>query len=253
MKRRDGDDDEAGAEAKRSRLESELPLASFRVDPISRFGENACPTYGKPIELGAYSLDWNGAFHDDARCRKVYEPPPTEKPIAFDLSVGYDEFVSKNEDEKHYLNPILKWIRRKDAKDSARGRKVPYDVVTWRGQLTRMMCTPYERREPWAMAATLFDGTVYVAEFETKAARKRRREATDRMKLMCYWGRKFEDYVSHMESSGDDSTTKKKPVNEMEAYCSVASTKFGDIRILMSGEVDCYEKARNGGPLVTYG
>eukprot|EP00118_Oscarella_pearsei_P004300 m.18146 g.18146 ORF g.18146 m.18146 type:complete len:395 (+) comp27606_c0_seq2:157-1341(+) len=221
---------------------------SFPVHPISQFC-GSFPTYKQPKELGSYSLDWDRQFHDDQRCRKVYTPPEPGKPVNFDLSEGYKAFVGKDEDEKHYLNPILTWItanrsqingsRKLSETQVTSEDTLPYDVITWRGQLTRMMCTPYERRDPWAMVATLYNKTLYIAEIDTKESKERRENATERSKLMCYWGRRFEDYVSHFE--GTEGKV-KRPVNDMQAFCSVVSTKLEGVRILMSGEVDCYEK-----------
>ena len=42
------------------------------------------------------------------------------------------------------------------------------DFITWRGHLTKIMCTPYETRESWQMAATLHNETIYISEVETK-------------------------------------------------------------------------------------
>ena len=48
------------------------------------------------------------------------------------------------------------------------------------------------------MAATFFNGTVYISEVETEKARLDRINRPERQKEMCYWGYKFEDYVTSM-------------------------------------------------------
>lgn len=36
------------------------------------------------------------------------------------------------------------------------------DFVCYRGILTKIMCTPYTRNEPWELGATLYKGSMYV-------------------------------------------------------------------------------------------
>ena len=62
--------------------------------------------------------------------------------------------------------------------------------------LTKLLCTPYNKTEPWKMAATLCDGTIYFNEIETKEKREREANQTPREREMCYWGYKFEDYMT---------------------------------------------------------
>lgn len=62
--------------------------------------------------------------------------------------------------------------------------------------LSKMLCSLYNHQEPWKAAATLHNGTIYLQEIETEE--KRRQEATmpPQQKATCYWGLKFEDYVT---------------------------------------------------------
>ena len=70
------------------------------------------------------------------------------------------------------------------------------DFVTWRGHLTKMLCTPYENREPWKMAATRFNDTIYISEVETEKAKRDRINQSPKHHEMCYWGYKFENYLT---------------------------------------------------------
>lgn len=76
-----------------------------------------------------------------------------------------------------------------------------YDFVTWRGHLTKLLTTPYETREGWQLAATKFNGTIYISEVETEAARVERENRPERNKEMMYWGYKFEQYTCAGKSS----------------------------------------------------
>ena len=79
------------------------------------------------------------------------------------------------------------------------------DFVSWRGHFTKFLCTPYETREPWQMAACKFNGTIYISEVETEFARNQRLNRTDMQNEMCYWGYKFEDYMTESLSRGMNS------------------------------------------------
>lgn len=45
------------------------------------------------------------------------------------------------------------------------------------------------------MAATKFRGTVYLYAFDTENDRKRKAKETEFQDRMCFWGRKFEQYI----------------------------------------------------------
>lgn len=45
------------------------------------------------------------------------------------------------------------------------------------------------------LAVTRFNGTIYVSEVETEAARMERQNRTERHREMMYWGYKFEQYI----------------------------------------------------------
>ena len=63
--------------------------------------------------------------------------------------------------------------------------------------LTKMLCSPYNRTEPWKVAATLHNGSIYLSEIETEESKKREEKMTPREHEMCYWGLKFEDYLTN--------------------------------------------------------
>ena len=63
--------------------------------------------------------------------------------------------------------------------------------------ITKMMCSPYNKTEPWCVAATRHNGTIYLSEIETEEAKEHTRNQTPRMEQMCYWGLKFEDYITN--------------------------------------------------------
>ncbi|KAG8448621.1 hypothetical protein GDO86_015633 [Hymenochirus boettgeri] len=118
-------------------------------------------------------------------------------------------------------------------------RPVDRDFVTWRGHLTKILCTPYETQEGWLLAVTLFKGTFYISEQETVAACKKRKERTPEQEKLMYSGYKFENYIcaDSLESGPDKCAV----VNTNEAFCSVLLARLSSHSLLIAGEVDCID------------
>ena len=70
------------------------------------------------------------------------------------------------------------------------------NFIAWRGILTKMLCTMYNHQEPWKVAATLYKGTIYLQEIETEEKRQQEAAMPEHQRATCYWGLKFEDYVT---------------------------------------------------------
>ena len=70
------------------------------------------------------------------------------------------------------------------------------DFISWRGHFTKFLTTPYEKKEPWKMAVTKCNGTIFISEVETEKGKNDRLKRPPRQQEMCYWGYKFEDYVT---------------------------------------------------------
>ncbi|KAG0011361.1 Dom-3 Z, partial [Entomortierella chlamydospora] len=75
---------------------------------------------------------------------------------------------------------------------STKGSMTRADFVCYRGILTKIMCTPYTRNEPWELGATLYKGTIYIEEHVTPEKRSAALGTSERHKLMSYWGYRFE-------------------------------------------------------------
>ena len=75
-------------------------------------------------------------------------------------------------------------------------RNLNTDFVCWRGLLTKLLCTPYENREDWIMAVTLFNGTYYLCEFDTESKVQREQTKTEKHDVICCGGWKFEQYLT---------------------------------------------------------
>jgi len=70
------------------------------------------------------------------------------------------------------------------------------DFVCFRGLLTVLMRTPYEKNEDWIICATKWKGTIFLCAKETERKRISEEQMTDRDKQFSSWGFKFEQYMS---------------------------------------------------------
>nr|XP_047135785.1 decapping and exoribonuclease protein-like isoform X2 [Hydra vulgaris] len=212
----------------------------FYVAPIDKFSGYA-PLYRQPIEFGHFSLDSNRCYHNNAKQLRYYKPPKSEIKLNFDLKLGYDNCILRNEDNKEGLDNLLKWLQDNkklfsNGKEIAKNNSLNTDFVTWRGHLTKILCAPYENNEPWKMAATLFNGTIYISEVETEKAKFDRSNRSPKHQEMCYWGYKFESYLTESMQEQQDLNP---VVNTNEAFCSVVRTRLNKNSIICGAEVDC--------------
>ncbi|XP_071508160.1 decapping and exoribonuclease protein-like [Diadema antillarum] len=225
------------------------------IEPIRRF-QIPYPSFRDPTEIGHFSLDADRRVHCDARFLEFYTPPKDPRKTYFNLRKGYKDFIDRDDDEKDRLNSLTTWMLKKrnvisrpaESQESSEAegkrnnegqmQRLNADFVTSRGHMTKFLCTPYENREGWAMAVTLFRGTYYISEVETEENRRQREAMSEKEKEMTFWGYKFEQYVT----SDDGRTTSvdtSKPVNCNEAFCCVVQTKLGSHSLIYNGEVDC--------------
>jgi RAT1-interacting protein len=172
------------------------------------------------------------------------------------------ELASIMQSEK--LDKMLEWIVMNKAPFVVDDQSTPLqslstDFVCFRGLLTTLMCTPYEKREDWEFVALKYKETIYLCSIETEQKRLQEQHKNDRQKQMASWGYKFEqfilsDSISEDEDNLFDEAKKKevefndsgnapsmpnvKPVNENEEFCCVFRSRLGGHSIVYGAEVD---------------
>ncbi|XP_030053194.1 decapping and exoribonuclease protein isoform X1 [Microcaecilia unicolor] len=206
----------------------------------------AFPFYKQPLEVGRFSLDATRNFFNDSRQLRYYSPPPPGDSPQFDLRDGYrDRYVKRDDSIKERLDHLLQWIQQNQSvlragaasSETTTSSWLNKDFVTWRGHLTKVLTTPYEKQEGWLLAVTHFRGTYYISEVETEAARRQREERTAAQEELMYMGYKFEQYLCAATPGGIPDTG--GVVNTNEAFCTVVQTKLNGHSLLFAGEVDC--------------
>lgn len=74
--------------------------------------------------------------------------------------------------------------------------RVPTDFVCFRGLLTMLMCTPYEKNDDWIICATKWKGIIFLCARETDKKLRYKEQMTDKDRQFTSWGYKFEQYMS---------------------------------------------------------
>ncbi|XP_068674928.1 decapping and exoribonuclease protein-like [Montipora foliosa] len=250
-------------QAKKARSNASKTKSSFTVSPIEAF-RGELPFYRQPTEVGCFSLDDKRSFHDDNRQLRLFSPPHN---INFDLRAGYKDFVKRDDGEKEGLEHLLQWTNRHKEKfeiihsptsERFAREKPPLpslhtDFITWRGHLTKIMCTPYEKRDSWQMAATLYNGTIYISEVETEENRHKRENMEEKHKEMCYWGYNFESFVTspldkNSKLQNGKGKAGKYANNDSEAFITVIRTRLDKHSLVFGAEVDCCAEKNGAAP-----
>ncbi|KAJ3091022.1 decapping endonuclease targeting mRNA [Quaeritorhiza haematococci] len=226
-------------------VETASPLDAFPVESLTRF-QKRCASYQQPTEVGYFSYDEHRKLHlfSDKELKYYYQPEPNAN-----LNEGYPQLFTKRDDSiPEHLDSLLECLTAVNQRAEQGGKpSIQPKFCTWRGIMTKIMCTPYLQNDAWELGATRYKGTIYIEEHETDERKQRKYGETDRDKLMTYWGYKFESLstVSKPPSSitGPDDPEllerRRQPVNTNIQYCSVFNTKLGQNSILMGAEVDC--------------
>ncbi|CEP09637.1 hypothetical protein [Parasitella parasitica] len=245
---------------KKRKLDS---LPSFRLEANECY-QGSFPVYKQPQEITSYSIDHERRVWFDnremvgytshyvahkhprsfnhKRRQKYYYPPTGMKK---DLNIGYDKMIQRDESIPEHIDTLLDALTDANAKQPS-DNQITADIITWRGIMTKIMCTPYSRNEPWELRATKHNGTIYIEEQVTEKKKNAENQASDRQKLMSYWGYRFETLCTVAKPPHEMTKHDKELQDRLTAsantnvqYCILAKTKLGNNSIIMGAEVDC--------------
>ncbi|KAI9010805.1 RAI1 like PD-XK nuclease-domain-containing protein [Phycomyces nitens] len=214
-------------------------LEGFPVDyPDSYKGD--FPAYKQPTEITSYSIDHNRQVWFDDRELKYYYPPNGN-----DLYVGFDKFIKRDESFPEHIDTLLDALT--DIKQkSSNPQLTKADIITWRGIMTKIMCTPTTRNEGWILRATRYENTIYIDEKTVEEKKNREANAPIKEQMQCYGGYRFETLCTLSKppsrvKKGDPELLQR--LNESAdtniQYCVVVKTKLGRNSLIMGAEVDC--------------
>ncbi|KAI9007370.1 RAI1 like PD-XK nuclease-domain-containing protein [Gaertneriomyces semiglobifer] len=228
----------------RNRADDSVCIASFPVYPLEKW-HTRCAPYQQPKELGYFSYDEHRGMHwmSDKELNWYYEPDLAD----CDLNDGFPHRYITRAPVAERLDALLSSLQKINRKAEAELMPtVTPRFCTWRGIMTRILCTPYSKDE-WELGVTLFKGTIYMEEHESEEKRLSAFGGSDRDKLMSYYGYKFESLStidkppSQLKGPGDEALQKRKTavVNTNIQFCSVFKTKLGSNSLVLGAEVDC--------------
>ncbi|KAF7723121.1 Dom-3 Z [Apophysomyces ossiformis] len=202
--------------------------------------------YNEPCEITCFSSqnDKHVCF-DDRELKYYYPPSETE------LSQGYVHHIKKNIFQEVHLDYLLDALTDLQSRSSD-PNLTKADIVTWRGIISKIMCTPYQQGDPWEFRATRYDvkmkekpkGTIYIEEQMTKSKRAFETNKSEHQSLMEYWGQKFESLATVSKPNPDKAELEQRAMKMVDAstmYCTVVKTKLGKTSLIMGAEIDCIE------------
>ncbi|CAF0849438.1 unnamed protein product [Brachionus calyciflorus] len=157
--------------------------------------------------------------------------------LNFDLKIGLEKFVP-HIPHQNGIDQLLKWILANKHKISGNDRPIKSDFVCWRGLLTTMSYSPYEKYKDWMFSIILHRGTYYMCEIETDAQKNERLNANEISKSFTYWGHKFETYITSDFPSESPSGTEVVP-DQDNNFASVVTNRIGEHLLVYAAEIDC--------------
>lgn len=144
------------------------------------------PRFDKPNVIGYTGLE-NLKFAKNVSNRKV----------KFDLNRHIDTSKRKPADLDVKLDNLLTFLleNEKRLNFSLENDLEKVKFFCYRGLMTCIACTPYEKQDPWKIVAILYKGSIYLCARDTQDQIKRKLNITEQEKRFTSWGFKFEQYL----------------------------------------------------------
>lgn len=228
----------------------EGPVAELPVSRSNRPRRKTKVEFTVPQIISHYSVydgpDGKSVHQDQSRFLRVIHLPRNPNRTNFNLASGYIPFREGGTiicgGREPRLNMLLEHLcRAKDhinfQKDAQESRPIPFDFVTYRGILIRMMTLPYEERNDLLLSAQKYKGTIYIAKFASLAQRQHESEMTDRQNMFAYGGMKFEQCIT-IPLPRHRGKEQRKGFEYHDHFSCVITSKLGSHKLLYAGEMD---------------
>lgn len=211
---------------------------SVKNFPLS--SRSATTSLKQPKEITSYSRTFDGEFVNDDSCLSYFFLPDSDIDTCVDLGAGFKNFKEVDEEVngtfKGFLNSIQHY-------EETHHSKIKADIITFRGNMTKLLTLPYNTQDPLYFNLVYFDGHLFMAE-DKASTKAKQTPPNDQVKRMMYSGYKFESIATVPKPLSEVSRASidkrpKKVVNNIEQYCSVVRTGIGKTKIVLGGEVDC--------------
>lgn len=150
------------------------------------FYNKAFPSFGEPKIIGYIGYE-----------NLMFARTIENKEVKFDLDFLRDKAVLKPQCLDVKLNNLLKFLLENELRlklclnyliDKAQ-------FFCYRGLMTCIACTPYEKKDGWRLVAILFKGNIYLCLRDTEEKQKIKQNFTEKEQKFTSWGFKFEQYL----------------------------------------------------------
>jgi len=199
------------------------------------------PNFRQPMILGHFSLNGDREFIKDmSGLQYLYARGDARVKLDLDHNLNLArKSIPEKEGEK--INNLLRGVLSYKKKFTVGERldNLNTDVVCFRGLLTTIMCTPYEKRDDWIMEVVRWRGTLYLVQVDTEKRRREKLQETPRQRQMSSWGYKFEQLMT--SPAPGLSPDAEAPVDENEEFCCLFRTRINGTSIVYGAEMDAYK------------
>ncbi|XP_075553495.1 decapping and exoribonuclease protein-like [Dermacentor variabilis] len=154
--------------------------------------------YGVPCEIGHYSVKGEQREYVDGAIQKRYLRASIPLNPDWDLNTGYENASHRTGEGSLPTHNLLRWVmlnKDKVVTPSSREAECPRtDFVCGRYTLATLLCTPFEEREAWRIAACRHRDIVYIRGIPmNEGVEPSLSESRDRHRhRMRYCGKKFQ-------------------------------------------------------------
>lgn len=202
------------------------------------------PNFRQPTIIGHFSMNGNRDFMKDLSGLQYLVQRETRVNLDLDQNInGVIKPLPIKDDER--ITNLLKGVLAYKNRFAVDGelKSLQTDFVCFRGLLTVLLCTPYERQDDWCIEAVKWKGTIYLLAIPTSRRLASKDRETERQRQMSSWGYKFEQYMTSSTPSGVSDT--QSPVNENEEFCCLFRTRINGISLVYGAEMDAYQSQSN--------
>jgi len=204
----------------------------FNPDHWKELSRRSSPYFTRPIEVSHFSIDNCGTFLPDKSQLKRYLPDPDLIPLYGDLAHNISNYVPKPSLNEPQLDDILTSIQKCNILLDH------VDIITWRGIMTKILCSPFDSRSEWTMHGIYRNGIIYLGE-------KRKPEVINSQNqvIASYGGFKFESLTMVPANIPSDqipplADRQLVPVNAIGYFGIVYKACLGEHSLLLSAEMD---------------
>ncbi|GFU05784.1 decapping and exoribonuclease protein [Nephila pilipes] len=219
----------------------EIDLLESPFDP---YESTDTPLFGKPKEIGHFSIDSERRIHFDRSQMKYLISPLKMKNIHLNLDANFSSDIFHEYVTLEKMYQTLHWLKHhqqilKTNLPKTSTKKSNIDFISVRGALALIMCTPYlssSLHNQWEICATKFNGIIYFTAIDTDVDIAENKNASIRQMKYQSWGYKFEQYLTTDSIEGSPDLSSK--THQLEEFCVILKNVLNDHTLLYKAEID---------------